>query len=52
MIVEKLMYVLIVTVWCGLWAGGAIGPYLFENEIGQAVTVNGIRIHEMITENL
>ena len=38
-----------VTVWCGLWFGGLIGPYFFENEDGNAVTVNGLRYREMIT---
>ncbi|XP_061380157.1 uncharacterized protein LOC133319497 [Danaus plexippus] len=32
-----------VTVWCGFWAGGVIGPYFFENDNGVAVTVNGRR---------
>jgi hypothetical protein len=32
-----------VTVWCGLWAGGVIGPYFFND------TVNGDRYREMIT---
>ncbi|CAH2087437.1 unnamed protein product [Euphydryas editha] len=41
-----------VTVWCGLWAGGVIGPYFFENEFGQAVTVNGVRYREMISDFL
>ena len=22
------------TVWCGLWAGGIIGPYFFKNDAG------------------
>ena len=29
------------TVWCGLHAGGIIGPYFFKNEAGANVTVNG-----------
>lgn len=37
-----------VTVWCGLWAGGIIGPYFFENEDGVAITVNGERYRSMI----
>lgn len=40
------------TVWCGLWAGGIIGPYFFKNEAGQRVTVNGVRYRAMITEFL
>ena len=31
-IVEKQMYPQRVTVWCGFWAGGIIGPYFFEND--------------------
>lgn len=46
------MYPERVTVWCGFWAGGLIGPYFFENESGKAVTVNGIRYREMITNFL
>lgn len=38
-----------VTVWCGLWSGGIIGPYFFENQRGEAVTVNGERYRQMIT---
>ncbi|KAG8297997.1 hypothetical protein J6590_108292 [Homalodisca vitripennis] len=51
-IVEKPMYPERVTVWCGLWAGGVIWPYFFENEVSQAVTVNGVRYREMITDYL
>ncbi|CAB3225130.1 unnamed protein product [Arctia plantaginis] len=28
------------TVWCGLWYGGIIGPYCFESDEGNPVTVN------------
>ncbi|EFN75581.1 hypothetical protein EAI_08637, partial [Harpegnathos saltator] len=38
-----------VTVWCGFWAGGVIGPYFFENDVGEAITVNGERYRTMIT---
>jgi len=27
-----------VTVWCGFWSGGIIGPYFFQNETGIAIT--------------
>jgi hypothetical protein len=37
-----------VTVWCGLWVGGIIGPYFFENDEGQTVTVNEARYREML----
>ena len=30
-----------VTVWYGLWSRDIIGPFFFENEQGEAVTVNG-----------
>ncbi|VVC43567.1 Hypothetical protein CINCED_3A023722 [Cinara cedri] len=40
------------TVWCGLWAGGIIGPRFFKNESGQNVTVNGARYRDMITDYL
>jgi len=33
----------IVTAWCGLWAGGIIGPYFFENDSENPVTVNDER---------
>jgi hypothetical protein len=29
-----------VTVWCGFWSGGIIGPYFFQNETGITITVN------------
>ena len=31
-VLQKLMHLLRVTVWCSLWRGGIIGPYFFENE--------------------
>lgn len=49
-IVEKQMHPQRVTVWCGFWVGGIIGPYFFENEAGQAVTVNGTRYRDMIRQ--
>ena len=48
MIFEKPLYPQRVTVWCGFWAGGIIGPYFFENEAGAAVLVNGLRYRTMI----
>lgn len=38
-----------VTVWYGFWADGVIGSYFFENNVGQAITVNGERYISMIT---
>ena len=32
-----------VTVWCGFWSRGIIVAFFFENEQGEAVTVNGDR---------
>lgn len=49
---EKPMHPLRVTVWCGLWRGGIIGPYFFENEAGATVTVNGITYRNMLTSFL
>ena len=37
-----------VTVWCGLWAGGIIGPYFYKDAANRNVTVNGERYHDMI----
>ena len=37
------------TVWCGLWAGGIIGPYFFKDDANRSVTVNGERYRAMIT---
>lgn len=39
-----------VTVWCALWSGGVIGPYFFENDQGETVTVDGERYRRMITD--
>src|ERR1700712_2636076 len=51
-IVEKPLYPQRVTVWCGLWSSGVIGPYFFENDAGATVTVNGLRYREMINNFL
>ena len=37
-----------VLIWCGLWAGGIIGPYFFKDAANRNVTVNGERYREMI----
>nr|XP_034195323.1 uncharacterized protein LOC117611486 [Osmia lignaria] len=37
---QRPLYPKKITVWCGLWAAGIIGPFFFENERGDAVTVN------------
>jgi hypothetical protein len=49
---ESPLHPLKLTVWCGLHAGGIIGPYFFRNEEGAAVTVNGERYRAMLTEFL
>ena len=41
-----------VTVWCGFWSRGIIGPFFFENEQGEAVTVNGDRYRAILNEFL
>lgn len=50
MIVERPLHPPKVTVWCALWSGGIIGPYFFENDEGQTVTVKGDRYGRMLTE--
>ena len=39
-----------VTVWCGFWTRHIIGLFFFENEQGEAVTVNGDRYRAMLNE--
>ena len=52
MIHEKALHAQRATVWRGFWAGRVIGPYFFENDAGNAVTVNGVHYRNMITEFL
>ena len=52
MIIEKLLYPQRITVWCGFWARGIIGPYFFENKAGAAVSMNGLRYWTMVNEFL
>lgn len=49
-VLQKPMHPLRVTVWCGLWSGGIIGPYFFQNEDGATITVNGDTYRTMITD--
>lgn len=49
---ELLMHPEKCTVWCGVWAGGIIGPYFFKNAEGQRVNVNGANYRAMINELL
>ena len=39
-----------VIVWCGFWFRGILGHWIFENEQGEAVTVNGDRYGVMWNE--
>ena len=41
-----------VTVWCGFWFRGIIGPFFFENKQGEAIIVNGYRYRAMLNEFL
>ena len=45
---EKPLHSQKVTVWWAMSASGIIGPYSFENEAGNAVTVNADRYVEML----
>lgn len=51
-IIEKPMHPLRVTVWCGFSANGVLGPHFFENENGEAETVNGERYRQMLNNFL
>lgn len=44
---QKAIHAQHVTVWCALGSGGIIGPFIFEDEEGNAVTVNGERYHAL-----
>ena len=50
--IEKPTHPKRVTVWCIFWFRGIIGPFFFENEQGEAVTVNGDRCRAMLNEFL
>ena len=41
-----------VTVWCGFWSRGTIGPFFYENKQGEAITINGDRYPTMLNEFL
>ncbi|KAF2357472.1 hypothetical protein FHG87_011770 [Trinorchestia longiramus] len=47
--VEKPLHSQKVTVWCGVMADEIIGPYFFENDVGNAVTVTGERYRNIIS---
>ena len=50
--IEKSMHSKLVTVWCGFWSTGIIGPFFLENKQGEAVTVNGDRYTAMLNKFL
>ena len=50
--IEKPMHTKRVTVWCRFWSKCIIGPFFFENEQGEAVTVNDDRYRAMLNEFL
>ena len=50
MIIEKPLYPQRLIVWCDFWAGEIMEPYFFENEVGAAVSANGLRYRTMINE--
>ena len=50
--IEKPTYPKRITVCNGFWSRGTISPFFFENEQGEAVTVNGDRSRTMLNELL
>ena len=48
--IEKPTHPKWVFVLCGFWSRGIIGPFFFENEQGEAITVNGDRYRAMLNE--
>lgn len=36
--------------WCVLWAGEITSSYFFDDEVGNAVTVNDVRYSSMLTD--
>ena len=50
--IEKPTHPKRVTVWCGFWSRGIIGPFFFENEQGEVATVNGDHYRVMLNEFL
>lgn len=39
-----------ITVWCAFWSGDVIDSFLFEDHAENAVTVNGVRYRNTMTE--
>ena len=50
--IEKPTHPKPVTLWCGFWSRGIIGPFFFENEQVVAVIVNGDRYRAMLKQYL
>ena len=50
--IEKPMHPKRVTVQCGFWSKGIIGPFFFENKQEESVTVNGDRYRALLNEFL
>ena len=50
--IEKSTHPKRVTVWCRFWSRDIIGLFFFENDQGEAVTVNGVRYRVMLKEIL
>ena len=50
--IKKAMHTKRVTIWRGFCSRSIIGPYFFENEQGEVVTVNGKRYCAMLNEFL
>ena len=46
--VQKSLHPKKITVWCALWSGGIIGPYVFRDHEGHNVTVNSERYNRAI----
>ena len=49
---ERPLHTAKVTVWCGITSSRIIGPYFFEDDNGDAISVNGHRYRQMIQEYL
>ena len=50
--IEKPTHPKRITVWCRFWSRGIIGTFFFENEQGDAVTVNGNSYRAMLNKFL
>ena len=50
--IEKPTHPTRVTVWCGFWSRGIIGPFFFEIKLEEAVTVNSNRYRALLNEYL